>query len=165
VTPQGAGNQECAEQITPTCGNYYFAIRTRDECNNWSDLSNVVLGSKDCTPGHIGNGCGDYLRAALPKSDDEEAPRVLEFTLAGRNPVLGPSIVTFGIPRAMAGQRLEISIFDLAGRRVGDLYTGPARAGRFRVPWNQGATMPSGAYFLTLRLGEEARARKLVVIR
>ena len=126
------------------------------------------------SPGGAGeaNAAAESAAAAGPaeasadaQADDRGTPRVVEFALAGPNPVRGPSMVAFGIPASMAGQWLEISIFDLAGRRVRTLQAGAARAGRFRVPWNEASSLPSGAYFLSMRLGQETRSRKFVLIR
>ncbi|HEY7527941.1 MAG TPA: discoidin domain-containing protein, partial [Candidatus Deferrimicrobiaceae bacterium] len=45
--PQSAGAHETAEvpavQVPDDPGTYYFAVRTRDEANNWSGLSNVAV--------------------------------------------------------------------------------------------------------------------------
>jgi hypothetical protein len=48
---------------------------------------------------------------------------------------------------------------------VRTLESGTARAGRFRVAWNEGSAMPSGAYFLVMRIGPEARVQRLVLVR
>ena len=163
--PDPAGTPQCADLITATCPTYWFAIRTRDECDNWSGLGNVVSGTPNCASHFMSLGCDNGSRISEPIADEADAPRVVEFSLAGSNPVVGPSAVAFGIPASKAGQRLEIAIFDLAGRRVRTLQVGAAHAGRFRVQWNERAAVASGAYFLTMRLGEEARVKKFVLVR
>jgi hypothetical protein len=164
--PDLAGTQQCAEATgLTTCRPYWFAIRTRDDCNTWSSVSNVVMARPACGAGQATDSCDESPTSSRSEPDDFEIPRAIEFALGGSNPVVGPSAVAFGIPASMAGQRLEISIFDLAGRRVRILHSGTARAGRFRMQWNQGAAIPSGAYFLAMRLGEEARVRKLILVR
>jgi len=162
--PDAAGQLECARAtgLTP-CTAHWFAMRTRDEFNDWSGLSNVVSAITDCVPGPAADGCGNAPLVSAP--DDLASPRAVELAIEGSNPVVGPSVVVLGIPASMAGQRIEISIFDLAGRRVRTLESGVAREGRFRLPWNEGATLPSGAYFLTLHLGDATRTRRFVLIR
>ena len=73
------------------------------------------------------------------------------------------------MPSVLRGERLEIAIFDLAGRRVRLLQRGPAEPGRFQRIWDlrgeSGATVNSGAYFVRLQLGRETRMEKLLLIR
>jgi hypothetical protein len=125
----------------------------------------VLEGITDVRPGRTIEGTDGAKTAARISPADAGTPRDVEFALAGANPVVGPSAVAFGIPAAMAGRRLDISIFDLAGRRVLALENGVARAGRYRVAWNEGASLPTGAYFLAMRLGDETRVRRLVLVR
>jgi hypothetical protein len=147
------------------CTNYWFAIRALDENGNWSAMSSVATAATDCKGGRAIDGCGGLLSTARIATEESDMPRTVEFALAGPNPVMGPSAVAFGIPASMAGQRLDVSLFDLAGRRVRTLESGTARAGRFRVAWNEGSAMPSGAYFLVMRIGPEARVQRLVLVR
>ena len=144
-----------------SCTPYWFAIRTRDKCDNWSELSNVAFANTNCTRGPAVNGCV----AQVSTPDDPAAPGAVEFAIGGANPVVGPSTVVLGVPASMAGQKIEISIFDIAGRRVRTVLAGATQAGRFRVPWNEGASLPSGAYFIAMRLGDETRTRRFVLVR
>ena len=160
--PDSAGTSECADAPgLVSCTPYWFAIRTRDKCDNWSELSNVAFANTNCTRGPAVNGCV----AQVSTPDDPAAPGAVEFAIGGANPVVGPSTVVLGVPASMAGQKIEISIFDIAGRRVRTVLAGAAQAGRFRVPWNEGASLPSGAYFIAMRLGDETRTRRFVLVR
>lgn len=50
--------------------------------------------------------------------------------------------------------RVELAVFDLAGRAVGVLYDGPATSGRFAVEWDGrtagGRLVPPGSYLVRL---------------
>lgn len=116
-------------------------------------------------PNRMPAGPAGPRNASSIATDDPDIPGVVELAIVGSNPVRGPSTIAFGIPVSMAGRPLEISIFDLAGRRVRTLHSGAARAGRFRVPWNESRPLPAGAYFLGMRVGEDARTRKFILVR
>jgi len=71
--PDAAGRLECvrATGLTP-CTAHWFAMRTRDEFNDWSGLSNVVSAITDCVPGPAADGCGN---APLVSAPDDLASR------------------------------------------------------------------------------------------
>jgi hypothetical protein len=58
---------------------------------------------------------------------------------------------------------IELSIFDVAGRRVATLATGPRAAGRHTVA--VGASVPPGVFFSRLRVGAETVTRTVVKTR
>ena len=70
---------------------------------------------------------------------------------------VGFTIAVYAIIGVMT-RTAQVSEYYVAGRRVRTLVSGEAHAGRFRVQWNESAALPPGAYFLALRLGEEARS-------
>ncbi len=95
----------------------------------------------------------------------------LEFAAPSPNPVRAGGKSTrmwFGVPGAMAGQRYDLDIFDLSGRRVQRVDAGAAPAGRFSLEWNlrdaQGHPVDGGVYFARFSVGGVSRARKLVVL-
>lgn len=65
--------------------------------------------------------------------------------------------------------RVEIAVFDVAGRKVAVLVDGIFEAGRHEAIWtgitSSGRTAASGVYFFVLRAGEAAETRKAVLIR
>ena len=60
-------------------------------------------------------------------------------------------------------------MFDLSGRHVRTIASGPARAGRERIEWNlredSGRLTETGVYFVRFALGREVVSRKRVVMR
>ena len=73
--------------------------------------------------------------------------------------------VRFTLP---AAGNAELSVFDLAGRRVATLFRGSAGAGGHSARWDgrdaRGAMAPVGAYVLRLEAAGVSRAVKLVVL-
>ncbi len=63
---------------------------------------------------------------------------------------------------------IELAIYDNAGRKVRDLYTGDAPGAVMRFHWdgrdNQGAAMSPGTYFSKVRIGSVTVARKMALI-
>ncbi len=75
---------------------------------------------------------------------------------------------TFAFELAQATDA-SLVLYDLAGRRVRLLLEGGLAAGRHEISWpgtdDRGTTLPSGAYFLHLRAGDQALARKIILAR
>ena len=63
---------------------------------------------------------------------------------------------------------MDLSIFDLAGRRVRRLVSGPTGAGEHVAQWNgrdeTGGRVPAGVYLYRLRTPGNAETRRVVVI-
>jgi hypothetical protein len=56
-SPQVAGSSECVGLTSQaSCTTFYFALKTRDENNFWSPLSNLPSGQTRCT-GSLGVAC------------------------------------------------------------------------------------------------------------
>ena len=72
------------------------------------------------------------------------------------------------VPIFSAGQRVELTVFDLLGRRI---YRHPGRPGGDQGPlsWNgttdDGRPAPSGVYLARLRIGSTTVTRKLLLLR
>jgi len=82
----------------------------------------------------------------------------------GPNPVAGSTEIAYGI--AQAG-RVELGIFDIAGRRVRSLVSGTAGPGTYRVQWDRrdegGQGVAPGVYFARLRTDVGVVRKTLVV--
>lgn len=165
--PQVPGTPECisVSGLTGCNIDYYFALRTRDECG-WSGMSNVPHSLTKCSGGEVV--CSQGIRTQQDPEAAGDLPKVVEFALRGRNPLAGPAAIGLGIPANRAGQRLEVAVYDVAGRRVRLLADGPARVGRTVIMWDLrdsgGGAVRSGAFYLSMRLGGEQRVKKLVLV-
>jgi hypothetical protein len=82
------------------------------------------------------------------------------------NPATTGATLSFALPQAGYA---ELALFDVAGRRVSDVYVGTAPAGFTRTSWDgrdaRGTRVAAGMYFVRLTAGEEQLTRKLLVIR
>jgi len=69
---------------------------------------------------------------------------------------------------AGAGDRVEISVYDLAGRRMKTLVSDFESAGRHDVAWDgrdeSGAHVRRGMYFIHIRIGDQARQVRVTFV-
>ncbi len=97
--------------------------------------------------------------------EDVETARGIELAAPFPNPTTGDAQVAFALPTAGF---VELDVFDVAGRRVAELFSGSAAAGRTLVRWDgrddAGSSVARGVYFVRLRSSGEERVRKLVVL-
>lgn len=83
----------------------------------------------------------------------------------GGEPKLVKGAGTMAIEFALAEpQDVRIAVFDLAGRQVGAIEGGFREAGAHSLNWND-AGVPSGVYFLHFRFGDQAFAKRVVLVR
>jgi hypothetical protein len=98
-----------------------------------------------------------------------ETPRSIEFAVPQPNPARAGTRVRWAVPADRVGAMLDVSVYDLSGRRLQTLAHGVARSGRFSEQWNlhdsRGSAASAGVYFVRLSLGPEIRTQKLVVLR
>lgn len=92
---------------------------------------------------------------------DVGEPEVTAFALALRSPqpARGAVEVEYALPLAT---RLTLDVFDLAGRRVATLASGPHAAGIHRARWEPASDAGAGVYFVRLRAPEWESAQRVV---
>jgi hypothetical protein len=82
------------------------------------------------------------------------------------NPFSPKTTIVLELPRE---SRVEVTIYDLRGRRVRDLYSGSAPAGRTEIDWdgrnNAGQETAAGIYFCRFKVGSYLFSRKMVLLR
>lgn len=81
------------------------------------------------------------------------------------NPVRRRAAFTFAVKEARG---TTVALFNVLGQRVRILYRGTPVAGeakRIRLSAQQLSGLPSGTYFLRLQAGEQAKTRRLTVVR
>ncbi len=145
--PAVAGTaQSCAVALPSPGVTYYFAMRTVDECGNWSVLSNVVS------------------RSSGTAGVDASPLAGARFDPPWPNPAAGVVRLPFALS-ATGDVRMEI--FDAAGRRVRVLRSQRALAGAGEITWDRrdarGVPVARGTYFVRADLGGEFRVRPVTV--
>jgi flagellar hook assembly protein FlgD len=82
------------------------------------------------------------------------------------NPFAGSTKISFYVPSTA---EISVEVFDVAGRKVCDLYAGEAPAGRSEFLWDgrdaSGRELVSGVYFCKVRFGSMSISKKMLKIR
>jgi hypothetical protein len=172
AAPQAAGSREC-RVVTGLCTGtlYYFAIKTKDERDNWSGISNATTGITK-SQGSVAK-CGRTGAALLPvPMDDTEAALLagsLSFSKPYPNPARGSTKFQISVPLSVQGAKLRIDVFDVAGRRVRSLVDQTASQGQAQIEWNlldnSGRRVASGLYMVRVGIGDTRKTFPLLVLR
>ena len=124
-------------------------------------------GDLDLTIGNYGGTFNYYRNPGPPTSVPEESVPAKGLALAAYpNPFNPTTVLRFrlNVPAAV-----ELAIYDLAGRQVRTLSTGPLSAGDHEAKWDgrdaQGTPLSSGLYFARLRAAGDVSATKLVLLK
>lgn len=124
-------------------------VRGRDAAGNWGNAASLDL----VVNGDAVTGVGDG------------APARLELRQNAPNPVVGTTTFAFGLE---ADAKVELAIFDVAGRRVRDLVDEPLAAGLHSVSWNRtdadGRVVRPGVYYYRMIAGARTFVRRLAVL-
>ncbi len=105
-------------------------------------------------------------------ADAEPVPAVLQTPVllpAFPNPFNPATTIRFVVPGERAGsRRVELRIYDVEGRLVRNLASGPFETGEHAVVWDgrtgAGGRAASGAYFMKLEVDGEVRTGKLTLL-
>ena len=66
---------------------------------------------------------------------------------------------------ADVARHARVEVFDLGGRRVAELWDGPAPAGISRIEWRPTSDLAGGVYLVRARIGAEELVRRVVRVR
>lgn len=94
-------------------------------------------------------------------SDEDALPVRFALYPNHPNPFNAATTLRFSVPRE---ERVHIVVHDLLGREVRTLLRQSVEPGRHQLRWN-GGEIHSGVYFVTMRVGEFVRTRKVTVLR
>ncbi len=83
------------------------------------------------------------------------------------NPFNPTTLISFDFPQSQ--NDVKLTVYNLLGHRVAELYNGSADAGRFRVEWNgldtYGKAAASGMYFYELKANDFTARKKMILLR
>jgi hypothetical protein len=155
-TPGPPGTHEA---VTVTIGfghRKYFALKTIDNAGNASGLSNCLRVDGPPSP----DGCTG--------GSAQRAPNELAMRIGTNNPGQGSAVINYAIPTRCAGQSLDLSVFDVAGRRLTQVANGEAVPGRFGATVDRASLGESrqgaGVYYVRLQVGPKTLLTTLVLL-
>ncbi len=106
---------------------------------------------------------GEFLS---PSQDVSIPVRPLALNPAWPNPATGPTEISFYLPESAD---VELTLYDVAGRRVRTLVSERRTFGSHTISWDgksaSGLAMPSGVYFSRLNVNGRVLSRKIVIAR
>ncbi len=129
-----------------------------------------TLRAMDYGPGDFGmvnNWCLrlTYESIATPV-EDGDLPRTLVSEGNFPNPFNPMTTIKFAVPQA---GRVDLSVYDVAGRKVATVLNEVMEAGRQSVTWtgrnDAGQTVSSGTYFYRLTAGTETVVGKMLLMK
>jgi hypothetical protein len=104
--------------------------------------------------------------ALIPTGVSDGIPNTLEFLPPSPNPMHGGTTLSFDLPQRA---RVDLAVYDLAGRKVKSIASGTREPGRWHEQWNatneDGTQVPAGLYFARFNTPGLQRTARLVVIR
>jgi len=112
-------------------------------------------------------GCVDSLVSAVVGVDPTPVPAAFRLASAP-NPARGSAMVELAIP-AGGVPSAQVTVHDVAGRRIATLWDGAVPAGVSRFAWSHtdaaGARLSPGVYLVRARIGARALVHRAVVVR
>ncbi len=104
---------------------------------------------------------GGTIMVDVRDSETIDPPKTFGITENYPNPFNGSTVLAFDLPKQSA---ITISVFDLMGRQVADLFSGVKEAGRHRILWNASA-YPSGVYFGRIETADSRQTARMVLLK
>ncbi|MCI0699249.1 S8 family serine peptidase [candidate division KSB1 bacterium] len=141
--------------------------RVTEDWEQWSDgtwhnVSDVWFG-QNSTPGSGTDGWQMWIEATVStvtsvnEAGGVSLPKAMELAQNYPNPFNPETNIRYELPH---NGNVTLAVFDLTGRRVATLESGPKVAGQHLVRWNgrnsKGARVPSGVYFYRLETASPA---------
>jgi len=132
-----------------------------------SEIGNVLIAYMDYRPSDntlavATHGRGVFTTRFLPLTDvGDRGPAAVSLSQNFPNPTMGPTTITFELPRAAA---ISLRLYDVSGREVAVLADGPRAAGRHVVSVAVERLAPGTYHYMLKALGT-VETRRLVVRR
>ena len=109
---------------------------------------------------------GGLISSVGPRDQPLPTGERANLAIVSRNPIHGSATLAYRVP---AAGPVELTIQDVAGRRIRTLFHGDAPVGGGAVRWDardeSGHPVPSGTYYLRLQADSGRRSSKVVVVR
>ena len=146
-------NSICADEITVQTGSSFTA----------EYYGNVLTGN--CTT-IITPGGGGNITLPVEITDLESLPTQFTIEPAYPNPFNPITTIRYGLPTT---KEVTISIYDIRGRLISNLFKSEQPAGWYEITWNgqinDGSIAPAGMYFYKIIAGDEIKTSKISLVK
>ncbi len=124
-------------------------------------LDTVVGKALDGWGGGVDSVVWDEIAVDVSISQTDPVPKEMLLGQAYPNPFNASTVIPFQV--AVSGL-VTVTVFDVLGREVTELFRKEAIPGEYRVVWSA-EDFPSGIYFVGLKTGVESQVRKVVLLK
>ncbi len=161
--PGGASLTRLRTQFVPgsaPAGDYYYEGRVGDYPNTILDQDSfpfTKLGLDESDPGQEWSGSGESFENVETLTPHSQSLQVSVCP----NPSNPVAILSFQLPTAGP---VNVSVYDLSGRRMVTLLNGRRDAGNHRITFD-GSLLPSGVYLYRITAGQQAASGKMVLLK
>ena len=133
-----------------------------------TDSLQVRVTALDCVGSAAGSSAFVLNRAA--SVDVGSVPLSFAVQRPVPNPFTRASVLRFDLPSAPSGKwPVNVSVFNVAGRRVRTIVNEPLAGGRYTYEWDGrddgGRTVSAGIYFLNVGAGPYSKTDRLLFLR
>jgi len=133
---------------------YYVALKTLDNYNNLSELSNVAFGEAK-------------VELVLDIDDDGgELPREFSLSQNYPNPFNPTTTIEYALPTT---SQVRLTVYNIQGQRIVTLVDGAKPPGRYQQTWDGavsgGSRAASGIYFYRLETDTYTEGKKMVLLK
>ena len=128
-------------------------------------VDSMIVGNVDYTPFLSSEPSTWFSRAV---SEDNQIPTKVMLYQNFPNPLVGGNStqIKFSLPKA---EKVSITVYDVAGRKVKTLASGVKQPGHHYIRWDghndKGARVATGIYFYQMKVGSKVMSKKIVLIR
>jgi hypothetical protein len=155
---------------------YQTAAHTTNSCVGMQDPGMTIgitcvndnaytRGASPWVPEHAVKYTTDVPQAGVAERADVTGLSSIGFVSQAPNPFRGSTVLRYAVPRLM---RIELAVYDRAGRRVAGLFSGIAEPGLHVATWDGrdelGRRVAQGVYFYRLTSGNTTLTRKAIKI-
>ena len=158
---------EIVQSIDP-CedGGYYYYYDSYDDCFEYGEWGNYAFGVSGIQDFHQ-----DVISYFVPYdmvSTSDINPMPLDHKLYPAYPNPFNPVITLSYYLASDGF-VNITIYDMMGRKINILENGPQTAGHAEVQWNamndRGQAVSAGVYLYKIQVGDKMDTRKIVLLK
>ncbi|MFW5973586.1 MAG: S8 family peptidase, partial [Bacteroidota bacterium] len=156
----GIGN--AALMATARAGNRVAEVWEQWTDGTWHNLADAWLGEGGAA---ATDGWHLWMEVALGTAVSSEEPNGLPAAFALHqnypNPFNPSTVIPFSVP---SSSHVELTVFDLVGRRVAYLVNDVVAAGNHETVFDASG-LSSGMYIVQMRMGESVQSRKILLLR
>ena len=104
-----------------------------------------------------------YFQQCFGPASHVDYLRPVQISLSGASYQTTTDSIRLSLDLEIAGS-VEVAVYDLSGRRVGDVHSGGLSAGRHELNWDA-SSLVTGTYWVQATLGGESTSQPLVLVR